>query len=249
MRGPVVTLIGTGHVFDIGERVREEIRARGPVVVGIELDAPRYHALRTKHRDTSKAPFVYRMLANFQTRIADSYGVEAGAEMLAAADEAQALGVPLALIDADAQKTFQKLLRELSFGEKLRLGGSIVASAFVPAKSIESQVDEMQENYTAYFHELGKKFPTVKRVLLDDRNVHMARAIVELQERGGPVVAVMGDGHVDGVRDILAGHGMEVEVVRLKDLREPRKEPVATGTASATVSWDVPADGPPPRDL
>jgi pheromone shutdown protein TraB len=241
-----LTLIGTGHVFDIGERVREEIRLRQPVVVGIELDPPRYRALRSKTRDHSKAPFFYRLLANFQTRIADAYGVEAGAEMLAAADEAHALGVPLALIDADAQKTFQKLIRELTFGERLRLAGSIVAGVFLPAKSVEKQVDEMQRDYTNYFAELGKRFPTVKRVLLDDRNVHMARALRDLHERGGPVVAVMGDGHVDGVRDILVAQGLEVETVRLKDLRAARPEP--TGNASATLSYQVPGEAPPPRE-
>ncbi len=245
----VVTIIGTGHVFDIGARVREEIRLRRPVVVGIELDPPRYHALRTKQTDVSKAPFFYRLLANFQKRIADSYGVEAGAEMLAAAEEAKSLGVPLALIDADAQRTFQRLLRELTLRERVRFAGSIVASAFLPAKSVEKQIDEMQDDYTSYFHELGKKFPTVKRVLLDDRNVHMARAIEEMEARGGPVVVVMGDGHVDGVRDILTQKGLVVETVRLKELRQPRAESfVASGTATATLSFDVPSKAPPPRE-
>src|SRR5687767_7647561 len=114
-----ITLVGTGHVFDIRARVREEIRRRAPSVVGIELDGPRYHALRNRHtQDRRKAPFFYRLMADFQTRIANEYGVEAGDEMLAAADEARELGVPLALIDADAQQTFQRLLREMRFGEK-----------------------------------------------------------------------------------------------------------------------------------
>src|SRR5581483_11460021 len=219
----VITLIGTGHVFDIGARVREEVRRRAPHVVAVELDPPRYHALRSKAKDRKGTPFFYRMLADFQTRVANEYGVEAGDEMLAAASEAQALGVPLALIDADAQRTFQRLLSEMRFGEKMRLAGSAVVGVLLP----------------------GKSFPTLKRVLLDERNEHMARALAEIAKTNERVVAVVGDGHVDGMLAILRAQNAEVEVVRLQDLRAKAAAP--TGTAQATVSFDVPSAPPPEK--
>jgi pheromone shutdown protein TraB len=244
----VITLIGTGHVFDIGARVREEIRIRAPHVVGIELDPPRYHALRNKNKDKRGLPFAYRILADFQTRIANEYGVEAGDEMLAASEEARALGVPLALIDADAQQTFAKLRREMRFVEKARLVGSLVAGLVLPGKAIDKQVDEMQENYATYFEQMGDKFPTLKRVLLDERNVHMARVLGEMAKTQERVVAVMGDGHVDGVRDILAREGLAVETVRLKELRAKTPSRVPAGTAVASIHVDVPGVPPPPRE-
>jgi pheromone shutdown protein TraB len=243
----LITLIGTGHVFDIGNRVREEIRRRSPNAVGIELDAPRYHALRNRSKDRSGVPIVYRLLADFQTRVANEYGVEAGDEMLAASDEARALGVPLALIDKDAQQTFARLRKEMRFGEKARLLGSAVVGLIpiLPGKSIEKQVDEMQNDYTAYFVEMEKKFPTLKRVLLDERNEHMARALAQMSQTNERVVAVMGDGHVDGVQALLATWGLPVETVRLKELRAKAPEPV--GNASATLTWTVDGQSPPPR--
>lgn len=240
-----VVLVGTGHVFDIGARVKDEIRRRGASIVAIELDPARYHALRSKNKDRRGTPLVYRMLADFQARIADQYGVEAGGEMLAAADEARAMGVPLALVDRDAQVTFQKLIREMGIREKFRFAASALVGLVLPGRSVEKQVDEMQEDYSSYFEEVGKKFPTIKRVLLDERNVHMARALSELTRSHALVVAVLGDGHVDGIRDILASEGIEIESVRLKELRAT--PPPAVGTATATISWDVPAEGPPPR--
>ena len=244
---PVITLIGTGHVFDIGTRVREEIRKRGPQAVGIELDGPRYHALRSRNKDRRGIPIVYRLLADFQTRIANEYGVEAGDEMLAASDEARELGVPLALIDKDAQQTFQRLRGEMRFGEKMRLLGSAVVGLIriLPGKSIEKQVDEMQNDYAAYFNEMEKKFPTLKRILLDERNEHMARALASMAQTNERVVAVMGDGHVDGVKELLASWGLQVETVRLKELRA--KSAAVLGNARATVSYDIDATGPPPR--
>jgi pheromone shutdown protein TraB len=243
---PVITLVGTGHVFDIGARVREEVRRAGPLLVGIELDPPRYHALRNRNKDKKGVPLTYRLLADFQARIADAYGVEAGDEMLAAAEEARALGVPLALIDVDAQKAFLRLRKEMGFREKMRFVGSVIGGALLPGKSIEGQVDEMQENYALYFAEMGKRFPTLKRILLDERNEHMARSLSELSRTHPRIAAVMGDGHVDGVRDILAAQGLRVETVRLKDLRKTAEE--AKGTATATLSVEVPAVGPPPRE-
>src|SRR5260221_9843659 len=222
----MITLVGTGHVFDIGARVRDEIRKRAPTIVAIELDAARYHGLRNKGAaKSSDAPVVYRMLADFQKRIADSYGVEAGAEMLAAADEAGALAIPLALIDRDAQLTFQRLMREMGVWEKVKLGGSALAGAFLPGKSIEKQVDEMQDDYASYFAIMGKRFPTLKRVLLDERNEHMAAALVQLAATNPRVVAVVGDGHVDGMGAILKETGIEFETVRLKALRAPAPPP------------------------
>lgn len=246
----VITLIGTGHVFDIGARVREELRRATPQLVGIELDPGRYHALRNRNKDKTGVPLVYRMLAGFQARIADAYGVEAGDEMLAAADEARALAVPLALIDVDAQRAFHRLRQEMGFREKMRFLGSVLAGALLPGKSVEKQVDEMQENYALYFDEMGRKFPTLKRVLLDERNEHMARNLVELGKGRQRIAAVMGDGHVDGVRDILLRSGHRVETVRLKDLRAKAAAaaPPPGGNASATLSVDVPAMSPPPRD-
>jgi len=243
----LITIIGTGHVFDIGGRVREEIRRRAPQVVGIELDGPRYQALRSKNKDRTGTPIVYRLLADFQTRIANEYGVEAGDEMLAASDEAQALGIPLALIDKDAQQTFARLRREMRFGEKMRLLGSAVVGLIpiFPGKSIEKQVEEMQDDYSTYFALMGEKFPTLKRVLLDERNEHMAKALATMTQTNEHIVAVIGDGHVDGIRDILVAQGHSVETVRLKELRAKAAPPV--GTATATLSMDLPGEPPPPR--
>ena len=243
----MITLIGTGHVFNIGARVREEIRRRMPQVVGIELDGPRYQALRSKNKDRTGTPIVYRLLADFQTRIANEYGVEAGDEMLAASDEAQMLGIPLALIDKDAQHTFARLRREMGFGEKMRLLGSAVVGLIpiLPGKSIEKQVEAMQDDYSSYFEQMGEKFPTLKRVLLDERNEHMARALAAMTQTNQSIVAVVGDGHVDGIRDILVAQGLQVETVRLKELRAKAAPPV--GTASATLSMDVEGESAPPR--
>src|SRR5438093_1223551 len=44
----MITLLGVGHVFDIGRSIRSEILARRPKVVALELDPIRYDALLSR---------------------------------------------------------------------------------------------------------------------------------------------------------------------------------------------------------
>src|SRR2546425_2788415 len=103
----MITLLGVGHVFDIGRSIRSEILARHPKVVALELDPIRYHALRSR---TPRARGISAMalLAQFQIRIARQYGVEVGDEMIAAALAAEEIGSEIALIDQDSRAILRR---------------------------------------------------------------------------------------------------------------------------------------------
>lgn len=238
----MIVLLGTGHVFDLRRRIQEEVFKRGPEVVALELDPNRYRSLRAPDQGDAGGPWVYRILARFQKRLAETYGVQAGDEMLAAADAAQDLQVPVALVDQDAQRMFQRLWSEMGWMEKARFVGSSLASLVVPSDSVEDQLDEIQEDYEAYFAILGERYPTMKRVLLDERNRHMAERLDALGRRHELVVAVLGDGHVDGVARLLRERDHEVEALRLKQLRE---DPAGEADGGASATWSVEVEGPP----
>src|SRR2546430_11624597 len=97
----MITLLGVGHVFDIGRAVRAEILARRPKVVALELDAARYQALMSP-QPRPHGFSVLGLLAQFQVRIANQYGVRVGDEMVAAARAAREVGSEVALIDQDS---------------------------------------------------------------------------------------------------------------------------------------------------
>src|SRR2546429_8746376 len=103
----MITLLGVGHVFDIGRSIRSEILARRPKVVALELDPVRYHALMSRTpRARGISPLA--LLAQFQIRIARQYGVEVGDEMIAAAQAAQEIGSEIALIDQDSRAILRR---------------------------------------------------------------------------------------------------------------------------------------------
>src|SRR3981189_931035 len=98
----MITLLGVGHVFDIGRSIRSEILARRPRVVALELDAIRFNALMSRTpRAHGLSPLA--LLAPFRTPAARQYGVEVGDEMVAAARAAEEIGSELALIDQDSR--------------------------------------------------------------------------------------------------------------------------------------------------
>jgi pheromone shutdown protein TraB len=236
----MITLIGTGHVFDLRKRLQREVLSRAPDVVCLELDPGRLQALLAKRRGApgaaAGAPLAYRVLAEFQGRLAAEHGIAPGDELLAAFEAAQQARVPVELIDLDAQVAFRKLWQSMGLVERARLLGSAFVSMLLPRRMVEEQLEDMQRDYSTFFEELAKEFPTVKRVLIDDRNAHMAARVAGLRRQGRErIVAVVGDGHVDGMRELLGKEGWEVETLRLKDLRVAEPAPSAQATWSTTV--------------
>lgn len=238
----MIVLLGTGHVFDLEAPIQAEIRNRAPEVVALELDPDRYRALQAGDRE-ARGPLLYRALARFQEGMAERYGVQPGDEMLAAAEAARQVGAPVALVDRDAQATFGRLWSEMGWWEKTRFVGSSIGSLVVPGGAVEDHLEEIQEDASSYLSVLGEKYPTVKRVLLDERNHHMADRIDELAHRHETVVAVLGEGHVDGILDLLEGRGHEVEAVRLRELS--RRDGETGSSASFTVKVDAGGPGSP----
>src|SRR5438093_12964566 len=94
----MITLLGVGHVFDIGRSIRSEILARRPKVVALELDPIRYDALLSRS-PRARGLSARALLAQLQIRLARQYGVEVSHEMVAAASAAQESGSEIALID------------------------------------------------------------------------------------------------------------------------------------------------------
>ena len=226
----MITLVGVGHVFDLQSSIRRVIAERRPAVVGVELDPLRYEALQSNERRASTFS-IYAILAYIQRRIASEYGTRAGSEMITAARAATEVGAALAFIDLDSRLVLARMLRAMSFKEKVQFAVSILGGFFVRKKQVERELQRFQEDQGAFFDDLAREFPSIKRVLIDERNAHMAEALRSLEADHGSVLAVVGEGHVEGLRALLADRSPEL--VRLRDLMKTPSE----GNVSVTVSF------------
>lgn len=228
----MITLLGVGHVFDLGRAIRAEILARRPKVVALELDPIRYHALVRK-TPRARGMSALSLLAHFQIRLARQYGVEVGDEMVAAARAAQELGSEIALIDQDSQAVLGRVWREMSLRERVRLVLSAVGGLFTRKERVEAELEKFYRNEPGFLQEFGRELPTAKRILIDERDAAMARALKELAESKGDVVGVVGEGHVDGLVRHLGG--VPLRVVRLQELRAAPAGPNASVNVSVQL--------------
>jgi len=222
----MITLIGTGHVFNLSSALIDIFDEKNPDVICVELDPQRLNALMLKKKDPERYkeasknnPFIYKILARFQDNMAKEYGVSAGDEMLTAINYAQSHGKPLELIDSNAQKLFKKMLKSMTLSEKIKLFLSGFSGFFIGKERIEKELKKIEGKFDDYLKEIGEKFPTVKKILIDERNENMANRIIELTENHERIIACMGDGHIIGISNILDEQNIEYETIRLNDLR------------------------------
>ncbi|MCK4718333.1 MAG: TraB/GumN family protein [Thermoplasmata archaeon] len=206
----MITLVGVGHVFDLRDAIDHILEDRRPDVVALEMDRYRFAALRQEQQGKGKG--LYGALAKYQQQLAKEYGTTPGAEMLVAASKARSLGAQVALIDMDARLAFQKLWKSMRFREKLYLFFGSIGGLFVRKKRMKKEIDRLQKEPEVFMDELGKRLPTAKTVLVDDRNSYMATNIKKLGDRYERIVVFVGDGHIKGLDVLLEG---EKEIIRL----------------------------------
>jgi pheromone shutdown protein TraB len=213
----MIVLVGVGHVFNISDQVRAIVVKHMPRAVCIELDPGRYDALLHPDKER-KAPATYRLLAQLQKRMAREFGAEVGKEMLSAAETAREIGADVLLIDANASALFSQLWREMPVKERISLMFSAMTGFFISRSRVEKELERFEENEERYLQQIGEQFPTLKKVLIDDRNRLMATHIENAAQRYVDVLAVVGEGHIEGISKLLSG--ADLQIYRLRELME-----------------------------
>ena len=216
LNGRKITLIGTAHVSaESITEVENTIRELKPDCVAIELDDKRAESITNKDKYSQldivqvlKRGEGFLLLANlvlasFQRRMGMNVGVKPGDEMLAGMRVAEELGIPTVMADRPIQVTLKRAWAKNNFWGKSKLLATLFSTAFskeeVSAEEIEdiTQKNEMD----SMMNELADFMPVVKEVLIDERNLYLAKKIWE--SGGNNVVAVLGAGHLEGVVENL----------------------------------------------
>jgi pheromone shutdown-related protein TraB len=213
--GNTVVLVGTAHVSERSrELVRETIEEESPDIVGVELDKGRRETLMNEPqwKDTNvydiirsgRAPMFLAslLLTNFQKRMGEELGTKPGAEMLEAMEHAGDASVEL--LDRDINITFKRAWQRMTLKEKLKILYSVLFSFLEEGEAIDEEVlEKLQEEdaLNAMLEELAQEIPSVKEVLIDERDAYIAAKIQHaLSERtGATMVAVVGAGHINGI--------------------------------------------------
>jgi pheromone shutdown-related protein TraB len=217
--GREIFLIGTAHISrdSIGE-VEQAIREEKPDMVCVELDSGRYASISQQENwerlDVIKV-FKERkgfllianlILAGFQRRMGEELGVKPGEEMKMAVETAKDLGIPYSLCDREVQITLRRAWNRCGLWSKCKLLASLLSSAFTSEKFSEQEIEQLKSRneLDGMMSELAGYLPSVKETLIDERDRYLAAKIWESGvQTGGKQIAVVGAGHLMGIRNHL----------------------------------------------
>lgn len=218
----MITIIGTGHVFNISEPIMFLIKQIWPQAVLVELDASRLNAMESSagkeggDAEEVELPWIYRSTAKYQAKMSKKYGTRTGNELLTAVQTGRLVGAEIGMIDMDVVKLTSEMWDEMSFWERSRYTLSTLFDRIGGRKHIDRTVEEYTAKEEKTMEAMRRKYPTMIRKLIDERNEYMASKIASYAERYDNIVVVVGDFHVEGLAKLLEGR--DIRKIRLGDI-------------------------------
>jgi len=173
----------------------------------LELDEERLWALKDPDRGRLDPPVHSGLLPWLLALLERSAGslthVFPGSDMLEAAEEARRVGARVVMID----KPIATILRDLGsmpLLEKVKIAVDVMVALFTigtrrrSTQLADAGLDKLMAEFDA-------KYPTLSRILVNERDRYMADRLQEiLRSTTGQVIAVVGLGHVKGIMRHLA---------------------------------------------
>lgn len=242
--GRTITLIGTAHVSqESADLVRQTIETEQPDTVCVELCESRLQSVRQKSRwqemdiikvVKEKKAFLLLsnlILASFQKRIADRMDIKPGQEMITAVEAAEAAGSQVWLADRDIRVTLSRTWRSMGLWDKVKLLYQLLLSLGEVDDLSQEDIERMKQEdvLNALLEEIGASQPVIREILIDERDRYLAQKIKEAP--GSHIVAVVGAGHVPGIKRYWSS---DTDLTALETL--PPKSRL-----SGVIKWGLPA--------
>lgn len=212
--GSQLFLVGTAHVSSSSvDQVRAAIEEEDPDTICIELDSGRLQSKQSSWqnqdiRKVFKEKKGFLLLANtalasFQKRLGAQTGISPGDELLGAVSLAKEKGIPISLCDRDIQTTFRRAWAKSGLWNKCKLLATLISTAFSDEKISEEDLEELkkQETLENMLNEMAKELPSIKEVLIDERDIYLATKMFTAP--GRKKVGVIGAGHTKGILSAL----------------------------------------------
>ena len=233
-----IILVGTAHISkDSVEEVKKVIEKYKPDIVAVELCERRHEAITKKDQwentpitSLLKSNNAYLMLAqtflsSIQRRLGKEYGVEPGSEMIAALNEAKKRNLKVALIDRDISITLKRAWKKMGIREKFRLTWEFFKAilGYDEEELEELDLKELmnQDVISSMMEEFGEIAPSASTVLIHERDEYIAKKILD-ESKKGKVVAVVGAGHIQGIKKHLEKKKLDVDLKKLEIVPKKR---------------------------
>ena len=207
-------IIGTSHIsIESVREVESVILKNKPEIVAIELDRVRFNSLMSKDRkisirDITKIGFkgyLFNIIgAWIEKQLGKIVNVKPGSEMLKAIEIGKKVDSKIALIDQDIRITLKRLSKELTWKEKFTFVKDLVKGLFSRKKiKIDLTKVPSKKLIKSLIEKLKKDYPNLHKVLIEERNIILAKNLNKLLSTNKTIVAVIGAGHTEEVLDLI----------------------------------------------
>jgi len=244
--GKQIFLIGTAHVSrQSAKLVEDTIHEQTPDTVCVELCATRLASLkdadRWRNMDIVKVIkekkalllFMNLLLASFQKKMADKFGIKPGQEMINAINAAEKINAEIIPSDREIQTTLSRVWRGMGLWEKFKLMFSLIFSFGASDEISEEDIEKMKQEdiLQTLLADVKKTHPIIEKSLIHERDLYLAEKIRTAP--GEKIVAVVGAAHAPGIKKYLNGN----EVADLDELNSI----IPPGKAGKILKWCIPA--------
>lgn len=211
-----VYLVGTAHVSQESCReVQVVISCLKPQVVFLELCSSRVSILTLKNLKIptmtemidmwKKKQNIFGILYSwFLAKVADKLEVLPGSEFRVGFEEAMKHGSKVILGDRPVQVTLRRTWSKMPLWHKIKLLYSFLFQAvFLPSpEDINKMLKEMDDvdMLTLVIQEMSKEMPTLMETLVTERDRYMSSTLLRVAREHTSVVAVVGKGHLQGIK-------------------------------------------------
>lgn len=211
-------IVGTSHVSTESVRqVKNAFKEFIPDIVALELDQNRAHALlhdtkRPKNLTLLKTlglgGFLFFLFGELvQKKIGKVVNIEPGKEMLTGLKIGMNNNCKIALIDRKIELTLQRFSKYFKKRELLKFIIDIIFSPF--SKNDIGKIDfskvPQSEVIDKVLGHVKKRYPSLYKILIDERDRYMAKHLLLIMKDnpGKKILAVVGAGHVKGIKKYL----------------------------------------------
>jgi pheromone shutdown-related protein TraB len=207
-------------------------------VVAVELCQRRYDSLTKKDQwentpvtSMIKSNNAYYLLAqtflsSIQRKLGKDHGVQPGSEMIQAIHQAKEYELDIELVDRDIAVTLKRAWKKMGFIEKFRVFWEFLKSmiGFDEEELEDIDIDELldQDLISTMMEEFGKIAPSVTEVLIHERDQYIAEKINRIRKQGKRVVAVVGAGHLQGIKKHVTNPSFHADIKSLEHVPKKR---------------------------
>lgn len=224
-------IVGTSHISRQSiQEIKKAVAELTPDIIAVELDAGRAQALLQEQKTSLSLAEIWRigvrgyLFAKFgqilQQKLGKMVGVSPGEEMKTALKLAAERKIQVALIDQPLPVTLRKFSKALTWREKGRFVWDMLKGMFFPRRQLrEFGMEEFDlrnvpapETIERLMLQLKKRYPSLYRVLVEERNRYMVHRLVQLQRThpGKKMLVIVGAGHKRGMEEML----LKVDIVK-----------------------------------